>query len=484
MTTFTSENVQNIVQLNIRSTGGNIFSGGGAERKIFSLAKYSLCSSPFKTASYHDEPILHRPNRGCCPWCRRARLPFAAKYGILFIGNRQAVCFRGIEPSAPCTLMPPDLMKLERFRKESTKRIENYPFGNADSTPVVIDPGLESFRRNVITDRYLLRQAYCTVELLGDAEKFQFQNLAKTLLRSSLGSVRGCFSSPVDPLSNPKDLLYFDTAMEKATNERSVLLVVDVYGKGKSPDSFEFAQQFLVDSKCPLITFKDTFYCLKDFKEQLYMSAESEMTNSSTDIATQPNSLNELPDESSGKQQQNLNPLVHLIDPFVLKKSCKSGFLFINGKTFCNDSRFEDSVDYSAPIISWIQEREERRNRFPNVSSVAMENFCFEDFDWMLNHPNILVHHGDCKHLVVIREIRCSTVTPKNQIGLMVQRKIKKRRCLICDSCPAYWITFDDKYSPVNPCFYCDRCYKMFHYDQHGQLTCNDFEVYRYFHDD
>jgi hypothetical protein len=45
------------------------------------------------------------------------------------------------------------------------------------------------------------------------------------------------------------------------------------------------------------------------------------------------------------------------------------------------------------------------------------------------------------------------------------------------------WITFHDKFSGESPCFFCEKCYQAFHYDQEGRLLYEDFQVFPYAYD-
>lgn len=38
-------------------------------------------------------------------------------------------------------------------------------------------------------------------------------------------------------------------------------------------------------------------------------------------------------------------------------------------------------------------------------------------------------------------------------------------------------MTFGDKNAPENPCFWCDSCYRPFHYSEEGRLLYDDFQV-------
>ncbi len=47
--------------------------------------------------------------------------------------------------------------------------------------------------------------------------------------------------------------------------EPAVLLVADVYGKTERENCFQFDQQFIIDSKCPLTSLKDIFLLYQRF---------------------------------------------------------------------------------------------------------------------------------------------------------------------------------------------------------------------------
>ena len=42
------------------------------------------------------------------------------------------------------------------------------------------------------------------------------------------------------------------------------------------------------------------------------------------------------------------------------------------------------------------------------------------------------------------------------------------------------WIVYNSDNAPENPCFFCDQCFKAFHYDEHNRKIGN-FKAYKYF---
>jgi snRNA-activating protein complex subunit 3 len=74
--------------------------------------------------------------------------------------------------------------------------------------------------------------------------------------------------------------------------------------------------------------------------------------------------------------------------------------------------------------------------------------------------------------------------TNKNAYPLHIfQTKIKRKKCKICDIYPARFITYGDKLAEENPFYYCEKCYRPFHYNHEGKLLYSEFEVYQYYHE-
>jgi hypothetical protein len=50
----------------------------------------------------------------------------------------------------------------------------------------------------------------------------------------------------------------------------------------------------------------------------------------------------------------------------------------------------------------------------------------------------------------------------------------------VCDLFPAKFVTYGDRLAHENPFFYCEQCYREFHFSREEQLLYNDFQVYGY----
>jgi len=164
--------------------------------------------------------------------------------------------------------------------------------------------------------------------------------------------------------------------------------------------------------------------------------------------------------------------------------STKSGYFFIEN-VFYNDMRNPNNIDYSRTVIEWGNTH---REWLGMVVSCRMEQTKFEDLTIRLNTPYLYVHQGNCEHFFVFTELRLfapdlDNTNRKAYPVHMFQCKIRRRKCRICDIYPAKYVTFSDKLSPENPCFFCDFCYRPFHYTPEGQLKYSDYEVYNYYHE-
>lgn len=93
---------------------------------------------------------------------------------------------------------------------------------------------------------------------------------------------------------------------------------------------------------------------------------------------------------------------------------------------------------------------------------------------------------GDCKHTIVIRDMRL--IHPEdvqNQAAypiVIFQLKPRVQKCYVCNIYRATKVTADDKWAQGNPCYFCENCYYLLHYKD-GSLLYSDFSVYDYLHD-
>ncbi|CAN6450501.1 unnamed protein product [Victoria cruziana] len=183
-----------------------------------------------------------------------------------------------------------------------------------------------------------------------------------------------------------------------------------------------------------------------------------------------------------------------------------SGYFLIEG-SFCNDLRNPSAIDYSEPIMCWLKNSKDEAlskweaivsgNSFkkhksllggvptanlPTFNSLAMHKTRFCDLRFRLGSYYLYCHQGDCRHTVVIRDMRLihpEDVQNKAAYPLLVfQIRTLHRKCSICGIFRAKKITVDDKYASESPSYFCDNCYFLLHYSEAGTLLYDDFTVY------
>nr|GMD53799.1 snRNA-activating protein complex subunit [Ipomoea batatas] len=203
---------------------------------------------------------------------------------------------------------------------------------------------------------------------------------------------------------------------------------------------------------------------------------------------------------------------IYCITDEIMRKADKddpSGYFLIED-LFCNDLRDPHATDYSKPILDWLENSTEAVEkwecinsgellqkqkavlgnksglRLPRFRAVEMKNMRFCDLRFRVGAGYLYCHQGDCKHLIVIRDMRL--IHPEdvqNQSAyplLTFQLRVRLQKCSVCKIYKAEKMTVDDKWAPKNPCYFCDLCYYMLHY-VNGSLLYDDFSVYDYLQD-
>lgn len=247
----------------------------------------------------------------------------------------------------------------------------------------------------------------------------------------------------------------------EAVRYPEVILCVEFYHNIRKDHKI---QEFLVLGRQPLTVLKDKLYCLTD---QLMQKAEQQVP---------------------------------------------SGYFMIEN-VFYNDLRDRMAVDYSTPIIDWVNYNKDEAlekwkvivaagfkkkqrallqgslpsDQLPFFKAANMASTCFADLRFRLGVRYLYCHQGDCKHSIVIRDMRL--IHPEDNQNkaayplLTFQPRVRHRKCSICDIYRAKKVTYDDKWAPTNPSFFCENCYYLLHYSQSGTLMYDDFRVYDYYHE-
>ncbi|CBI33274.3 unnamed protein product, partial [Vitis vinifera] len=198
----------------------------------------------------------------------------------------------------------------------------------------------------------------------------------------------------------------------------------------------------------------------------------------------------------------------------VMQKAGKhnpSGYILIED-VFCNDLRDPSAIDYSKPIFDWLRNSKDDAlekweciisgdlqqkqkallgdptiSHLPHFKAVDMHKTRFCDLQFRLGAGYLYCHQGDCRHTIVIRDMR---LFHPEDVGdraaypiLTFQLKSRVQKCCVCKIYRATKVTVDDKWAPENPCYFCDNCYFLLHYSEDGSLLYKEFSVYDYHHE-
>ncbi|XP_067106800.1 snRNA-activating protein complex subunit 3 isoform X1 [Osmerus mordax] len=162
---------------------------------------------------------------------------------------------------------------------------------------------------------------------------------------------------------------------------------------------------------------------------------------------------------------------------FVSKDHHKSAYFYFE-HVFYNDMRFPECQDISATTIEWAKTRD-----FPSFSQAKMEDTKFSDLQVKVGYPYLYCHQGDCEHLVIITDIRCAHMEDcldRKMYPLQTHKNlVHTNKCAVCNIYIARWLTTSDQLALSDPCLFCDKCFRMLHYDKKGRKLA-DFNAYVY----
>ncbi|KAG3287286.1 snRNA-activating protein complex subunit 3 [Ictidomys tridecemlineatus] len=163
----------------------------------------------------------------------------------------------------------------------------------------------------------------------------------------------------------------------------------------------------------------------------------------------------------------------------ISKDLYKSAFFYFEG-TFYNDKRYPECRDLSRTIIEWSESHDRGYGKF---QTARMEDFTFNDLNIKLGFPYLYCHQGDCEHVVVITDIRLvhyDDCLDRTLYPLLTKKHwLWTRKCFVCKMYTARWVTNSDSFAPEDPCFFCDVCFRMLHYDSEGNKL-GEFLAYPY----
>uniref|UniRef100_A0AAZ3SKF8 snRNA-activating protein complex subunit 3 n=1 Tax=Oncorhynchus tshawytscha TaxID=74940 RepID=A0AAZ3SKF8_ONCTS len=162
---------------------------------------------------------------------------------------------------------------------------------------------------------------------------------------------------------------------------------------------------------------------------------------------------------------------------FISKDHFKSAFFYFEG-VFYNDMRHPECQDMSETTIDWAKTRD-----FPTFHKAKMEDTRFYDLKVKVGYPYLFCHQGDCEHVVIITDIRLAhkddCLDRKLYPLLTHKHRVMTRKCAVCHVYIGRWLTTNDPFAPNDPCLFCERCFRMLHYDKKGNKL-GQFLAYPY----
>ncbi|NXL34527.1 SNPC3 protein, partial [Glaucidium brasilianum] len=163
----------------------------------------------------------------------------------------------------------------------------------------------------------------------------------------------------------------------------------------------------------------------------------------------------------------------------VTKDLYKSAFFYFEG-IFYNDKRYPECRDLSRTIIEWSKSHD---RGYGNLQSVKMEDYTFNDLSLKIGFPYLFCHQGNCEHIIIVTDVRLihhDDCLDRNLYPLLIKKHwLCTRKCFVCKMYTARWVTNNDSLAPEDPCFFCDVCFRMLHYDTEGNKL-GEFLAYPY----
>lgn len=141
---------------------------------------------------------------------------------------------------------------------------------------------------------------------------------------------------------------------------------------------------------------------------------------------------------------------------------------------------YADGLSVFRTIIEWSESHD---RGYENLQSVKMEDYVFNDLFLKIGFPYLYCHQGNCEHIIIITDIRLihhDDCLDRNLYPLLVKKHwLCTRKCFVCKMYTARWVTNRDTLAPEDPCFFCDVCFRMLHYDAEGNKL-GEFLAYPY----
>ncbi|MEE6459095.1 hypothetical protein FKM82_000537 [Ascaphus truei] len=253
--------------------------------------------------------------------------------------------------------------------------------------------------------------------------------------------------------------------VDRMCRQETFLSELEFHAIGKRPDDFSD----MVDNGELLLTL-NIMYPVIFQKHREYKPYQTILVLGSQNLTELRDTINCVSDLQIGGE---FSSTPDLAPEHICKDLFKSAYFYFEG-VFYNDMRYPECRDISRTTIEWSESRDRGYGKF---QAAKMEDHTFNDLRIKIGYPYMYCHQGDCEHLITITDIRLihhEDCLDRTLYPLQIKRHwLWTRKCHVCKLYTAKWLTNDDSLAPDDPCFFCDVCFKMFHYDTDGNKLGN-----------
>ncbi|NXT63694.1 SNPC3 protein, partial [Chaetops frenatus] len=270
-------------------------------------------------------------------------------------------------------------------------------------------------------------------------------------------------------LERREETITVDRACRQETLTYEMVSCLSFHSLSKQPKSNLYFAFLFTTMKCTLYMFADTSH--KDHKP--YQTVLVLGSQKLTELRDSISCVSDLQIGGEFSSQPDQAP------EHISKDLYKSAFFYFEG-IFYNDKRYPECRDLSRTIIEWSESHD---RGYENLQSLKMEDYVFNDLSLKIGFPYLYCHQGNCEHIIIITDIRLihhDDCLDRNLYPLLIKKHwLCTRKCFVCNMYTARWVTNRDSLAPVDPCFFCDVCFRMLHYDAEGNKL-GEFLAYPY----
>uniref|UniRef100_A0A1D1ZPJ3 snRNA-activating protein complex subunit 3 n=1 Tax=Auxenochlorella protothecoides TaxID=3075 RepID=A0A1D1ZPJ3_AUXPR len=175
-----------------------------------------------------------------------------------------------------------------------------------------------------------------------------------------------------------------------------------------------------------------------------------------------------------------------------------SAHVYVEG-TFYVDTQTPGAKDCTASLRQYLRDQGQAAPPHPLPGSDRLDiqttSFSVASMDvplcdlWLrvgAAAPALYCHQGGCEHVLTLADVRrfdpgCDPpFVSQYPLQLSGPSYLQQRACEVCGIHSAKQVTYDDRYAPASPFFWCQGCFRAMHYDASGTALYTDFRVFPY----